>query len=441
VRSLLDVAQIGVPLFPISASKLRVTSSQGPTAFHQHLRSSLRGASRRISIASLYLGTGDKERGLLDDIRFAMEQSPDLQVRMILDFSRAQRKTSNGTSVTFISEMVRDYPQRFQLYLHRLPTLESKAWVPSPLDECLGVFHFKALVFDDTSIITGANLSDEYFHCREARFITVNDPTFAAQTHQTVSITCGHSMRVGVRDATPFLRDSEKPAGLVAEALNDHISDFELPSDGSDTTLVPLFQHPSADVQQERDLLVQLFRWRGGEVTIATPYPNFPETYVESLSARLSGEGTHKTMLICPSANSHGFTTGRGLKALVPGIYLRREEAFVEAVRVGDHNGSGVPALERRHYDRPGWVFHAKGAWFDSETETGTVIGSSSFGARSVSRDFDMSYLLVTRDAALRSQLKKEVEGVLRHAPDERPIRRPGSWLVPILAHLVKPYM
>lgn len=442
MSTLLEVVQPEAPVFPISASKLEIFSAQGPVVFHQHLRRLLRSAKRRISIASLYLGTGEKEAGLLKEIRFALEQSPQLQVQVVLDYSRGQRKTSNGTSITFMSDLVDAFPERFQLYMHRLPQLEGMAsLLPSPLDECLGVFHFKALVFDDTAIITGANLSDEYFHCREARYITVDDADFCAQTHETVSITAEHSMRVRPQTGRCMLEKSEKDPRRVAGALIEHISSNQSHRASSDTCLLPLFQHHALCVQQERDLLVQLFRWRGGNVTIATPYPSFPKVYVEALSARLSGEGAQQTRLICPSANSHGFTTGRGLKALVPGLYLQREEDFIAALRTGLADGSTVPPLERRHYDRPGWVLHCKGAWFDAETETGTVIGSSCFGERSVSRDFDMSYFLVTEDPDLRAQILGEVDGVLRHAPDERPIRRPGAWLAPILAPLFKGYL
>lgn len=154
-------------LFALSASTLEVTSDQGPEAFHQLLRRLIRGATRRISLASLYVGTGALERELLDDLRFALARSPELEVQLVIDYSRGQRRTPEGTSASFLAELAREHPGRVGVFLHRMPQLDGLAsWLPSPLDEVVTVFHFKALVFDDTAILTGANLSDEYFRCR-----------------------------------------------------------------------------------------------------------------------------------------------------------------------------------------------------------------------------------------------------------------------------------
>ena len=43
--------------------------------------------------------------------------------------------------------------------------------LPSPLDEVAGVFHMKAYIVDDEMVLSGANLSEEYFDDRLDRYL------------------------------------------------------------------------------------------------------------------------------------------------------------------------------------------------------------------------------------------------------------------------------
>ena len=46
-------------------------------------------------------------------------------------------------------------------------------WLPGPLSEACGVQHVKAALFDDTLILTGANLSAEYLTSRQDRYFVI----------------------------------------------------------------------------------------------------------------------------------------------------------------------------------------------------------------------------------------------------------------------------
>ena len=47
------------------------------------------------------------------------------------------------------------------------------------IGEILGVYHAKACVFDDATLLTGANLSEEYFRSRQDRYVVVRDSKVA----------------------------------------------------------------------------------------------------------------------------------------------------------------------------------------------------------------------------------------------------------------------
>ena len=399
--------------FSLPASSLEVRTAHGPHGFHSLLRELIAGARRRISLASLYFGTGPLEAALLDDVDQALARSPALQVRLLFDHSRGNRKTPTGSSATFVGQRLHD-DDRAQIFLHRLPQLAGVARaLPSPLNELLAVCHFKVLVVDDTAILTGANLSDEYFHCRHARVIVVRDRGFADLLDGVVTIASAHSRRVrerGARQDEPALPPHEVGA-RVAQHVTDAARAARGPSANDDDDdddvahVLPLFQHPRQGLHQERELLRRLFANTDGELVIHTPYTNFPSDYLQALGARLASRPAQRTSLLLASRQSHSFTTGRGLKALVPGFYAEREHHMHARLRAASDGGASI---ELEHYHRPGWVFHSKGVWLRTDDETATVIGSSSFGARSVARDFDLSCLIVTRNEALRQALASE---------------------------------
>lgn len=52
--------------------------------------------------------------------------------------------------------------------------------MPSELKEILGTYHIKLAIFDDNILITGANLSEEYFTNRQDRYIVINKNTLLA---------------------------------------------------------------------------------------------------------------------------------------------------------------------------------------------------------------------------------------------------------------------
>lgn len=431
MTSLLDaLAPSREAVFPLDASSLEVRTPLGPVGFHGLLRDLFANAKRRITIASLYYGTGKLEEELLGDIDAALRESDALRVRLLFDHSRGRRRTKTGSAATFVGERL-DHA-RVELYLHRLPQLAGVARaLPSPLNELLAVCHFKVMVVDDVAVLTGANLSDEYFHCRHARVIVVRDAQFADMLDGVVRIACEHSRRVrarGAQEDEPARPPEEVGARVVAHVVDAARAQTRAPT----VHALPLFQHPRVGLAQERALLNRMFSFPEGELHIHTPYTNMQADYLASLARRLAAGA--RTSLLLASRHSHSFTTGRGFKALVPGFYAEREHHMHTQLR----KLSGRD-IELSYYQRPDWVFHSKGVWLQSGDETATIIGSSSFGARSVARDFDLSVLLVTKDERLREAFAGELSTTAPFVQQAKGPERPLSSL--ITSPIVRSYM
>jgi len=74
-------------------------------------------------------------------------------------------------------------------------TIVGKNWLPNPLDEVAGVFHIKIYIVDDQLLLSGANLSREYFRDRMDRYSHLVDGANGLVDFyaELVEILCRHS--------------------------------------------------------------------------------------------------------------------------------------------------------------------------------------------------------------------------------------------------------
>ena len=152
-----------------------------PSRYYETLLSLIKDSKNKIVLSALYLGIGNLEHKILRAIGSALSDEhnrPHLTVTIILDHSRAQRGYPN--SISMLNELVALHHPRMRVLLYQMPQLRSNTYsfssiflhrLPIPLKEVLGVYHCKFCVFDDSAILTGANLSNEYFVSRQDRYL------------------------------------------------------------------------------------------------------------------------------------------------------------------------------------------------------------------------------------------------------------------------------
>ncbi len=63
---------------------------------------------------------------------------------------------------------------KFSFFQHNKLERKWDIFRQSGLCEIFGVFHTKIYIFDDTVILTGANLSQQYFENRKDRYVILN---------------------------------------------------------------------------------------------------------------------------------------------------------------------------------------------------------------------------------------------------------------------------
>ena len=173
----------------------------GPREFYDFLRNAISDAKERISISSLYLGCDELSRQLVHDIADSCRQSPSLQVRFVFDGNRGRRGGRGGESTEMLLHPLgMEFASRVRANFFKMPATSPflkfvEQRLPSRFNEMFQTYHAKAYVFDDLLIMSGANLSAEYFTDRQDRYIILRDTSLANFYHSFVSTVARHDSR------------------------------------------------------------------------------------------------------------------------------------------------------------------------------------------------------------------------------------------------------
>lgn len=428
--------QLGTPRIALRGSSVSVLDS--PAAFYERLVERTRGARKRIRMASLYVGTGAQEAHLvreLTETAHGIGGCTPPCVSVLLDRMRATRPGADGRcSLDVLLPLIRAgaRPARSEtaaaeVQLFHPPALtRALLQLPSRLIEAVAVQHVKAYVFDDSTILTGANLSADYFTSRHDRYVEIhNEPGVAAlfdallraigDCSFTVAMAPAPLDAAPARTRDPLARLRLRLAAPTAlgpapacagptppaphprlarvlvtrlEAALTLASRDALPGGGArepggapaDTWLVPTVQLGSAGLRRDQAATGALIRqWHGaaasdgggGLLSISSPYLNLPDETLDALSARSpSAAGSRaRAELLTGSVEANGFYGASGLARHIPYAYAHLElRALRRLARAragaGGAGGGSSDKVELRHWLRPGCTFHAKGLWY-----------------------------------------------------------------------------
>lgn len=435
-------------VFPLRSSDVELLPS--PSAFYEQLLANVRAAQHRVTLSSLYLGTGPLEAQLVAAIADRLRENPQLQVQIVLDYSRGQRGGATRSSVTMLAPLLRDFPDNVVLSLYKVPQLTgAKAQLPPPFNETMGVSHAKVYLVDDTLILSGANLSDDYFTNRQDRYVHLRRCGGLADFYdQFVGVMTAYSYRVQVNATTgnvderlQYSLHREEPSSDVDEGMKAMKSAFEDlvarpmtetsdnrmveldDSGGADTWAFPTIQFTPIGLTHDEQVLSELVARlpSGSTLRIASGYLNFP-SFLEDLLVNCRAK--LDVMLAAPIAN--GFYNADGVKGALPMAYSLIEQEFYERTR-----GRQFEAV-LREFNKPQWTFHGKGMWASPPPPNGlmngtnstatspppqlTVFGSSNFGRRSYGCDLESQVMLFTKNAALQHRLLDEYDALVKHS-------------------------
>ena len=435
----------------------------GPADFYEALKARIRRAKRRVFLSTLYIGKTEHE--FVSVLRDALRHNgPGLQVSILTDALRGTREAPDPSCASLLASLVADFPGQVEIRMYHTPNLTGirKSWVPKRINEGWGLQHMKLYGIDDEVILSGANLSNDYFNNRQDRYHTFSSKRvtdYFATIHQAV---CSISF---------LLQPSDVPSGFVLEwpSSNRAPNPLEAPSKyaqaatslldplvkpqvarsppTTSTSLFPLLCHPpfiNTELPAFEALLsrpVRLYTFTAGYFN---PHPVVISALLAASSPPTSAPGT----IVTASPYANGFFGSKGISGMLPAAYSHLSLSFLRAAR-----GRNVLLREWQRGiigQEGGWTYHAKGVWVALPREDGvavgpsaTLIGSSNYTTRSYGLDLEVGAIVATTDEGLQRKWKNEETLLVEPSRqvEEQELagrKRRASWKVRIAMWIVR---
>ncbi|XP_017884472.1 CDP-diacylglycerol--glycerol-3-phosphate 3-phosphatidyltransferase, mitochondrial isoform X2 [Ceratina calcarata] len=413
------------PCFAINGSKIKIIHE--PSIFYSTLIEKCKNAKRRITLASLYLGTGKLESNLVTAIDEALIASNgSVEVKILLDFMRGSRGKLNSRKM--LEPLLNGrYGHCCQIFLYHTPKLRGllKMIIPDRFNELVGLQHMKLYMIDNDIIISGANLSNDYFTNRQDRYFLIEDCkelcdfyndlvqrvgefSFVLQSDGSTVLNSAINIHP-LKESTKFIEKAGSSVKALFQKEMEERSDLDKIGKDSDTDtwVFPLIQMGQLNICHDSQVTLKLLQTvpSGTMLKLATGYFNLTSEYSEALLRHC--QGTCHLLTAHPTAN--GFFSAKGIAGGIPAAYTKIEESFVK-----NCNSLGQQKrITLWEFIKPGWTYHAKGLWYtlpDQEKPCLTLIGSPNFGYRSVNKDLETQIAIVTKNRYLQNELQKEHE-------------------------------
>ncbi|XP_054719882.1 CDP-diacylglycerol--glycerol-3-phosphate 3-phosphatidyltransferase, mitochondrial-like isoform X2 [Uloborus diversus] len=409
------------PEFCIPSKSIQILKE--PSEFFQKLKEYSTSAKKRITLASLYIGTGVLEKELVSCIQNCLDVSKgNVKVHILVDYTRGSRGKENTR--TLFLPLLKLYHPQMKVSLYHTPKLRGfiKWLLPERWNETIGLSHLKVYLFDDTLLLSGANLSDQYFTNRQDRYIvfhnckelcnyfdqlvfTVSSFSFNLNPDNTVNLQDGWNIHPIKGNFKKFI---EKAQSKLEEFIQfskkqqssnsiKNTSDFQ-----NDTFVYPLLQLYTFGIRQDEKVTEKFLcsAEDSSRIKLASGYFNLTNHYMNIILN--STKALFDLLVASPKVN--GFYGASGVSGAIPMAYTHIAKTFFKEVIKNKQENR----IKLHEYERSGWTFHVKGLWYykpNAKLPSVTFIGSPNFGYRSVYKDLEAQVVIVTENKELQRQL------------------------------------
>lgn len=377
--------------------------------FRERLIEEIRNARERIYIAALYLEDDEAGRLILDELYQAKQANPRLDIKVCVDWHRAQRGLIGADKSEGNASLYKQYAKK---YPHKVPVYG----IPVRGREVFGVLHLKGFIIDDTVIYSGASLNNVYLGFKEKyrfdRYHVINNPVLASSMvhfiesalldHPAVNDLCDDD-KPDTKELKPVIRQFRANLAQAHYVFHpQEVSENQV----AITPLLGLGKRRNRLNQKINQLLAEA----KDEIFICTPYFNFPKSVAKEIKRALRrgvkvsivvGDKTANDFYIPPE---QGFKTIGGLPYLYE-LNLRRfakaNEANIAKRKLSIH-------LWKHEHNS----FHLKGIWIDKRY---MLLTGNNLNPRAWSLDLENGLLLQDHMHHLTAKFEAEMENILQH--------------------------
>lgn len=376
--------------------------------FKQLLLAEISQAKFRIYISALYIQDDEAGREVLTALYQAKIQQPQLDIRLFVDFHRAQRgligAKEHGGNRDYYLELEQQSSVSIHIY-----------GVPVKRKELLGVLHLKGMVIDNVLLYSGASINNVYLQQTERYRL---DRYYRLCSQALADNFCDYFQRYFVDSKlAPKLNQPSLPD---KKTLKRNIIRLTKLLKSSKYRKFPISE--SADIQaamfvgcgrrgnQLNRVIRDLFKSSERSLIIFTPYFNLPKPLLRDLDAALK-RGVKVTLTVGDkkandfyNANEETFSTVE----IVPYIYERLLVAFLSRRQKYLDNGQ----LTLRLWQDGANSFHLKGLVIDDRYH---MLTGSNLNPRAWALDIENGILLDDPQEMLREKFTEEFQRITEH--------------------------
>jgi len=380
--------------------------------FRRRLLALIKNARRRIYITALYLQDDESGREILEALYQAKQNNPELEVKLFVDFLRAQRGLMGQAKCI---GNVRLYRELAEKYEHSIDILG----VPVKSKEVLGVLHLKGFVFDDTLLYSGASINNIYLQentrYRYDRYHVIDNKSIC-DTLVDFCRRClleSSAVRSLTEENIPDKKKLKHPIKQFKKSLR--LDDYRFTADKQRVPHKQVSVTPMLGFGGRRNLLndsiIQLLKKTENHATIFTPYFNLPNKVNKGVKRLLKKGKTVNIVVGDKTANDFYIPIDETFTkiGIVPYVYetnlrkfLKRNQKFVNSQLLNVYLWS--------HADNS---YHLKGISVDEQMH---LITGHNINPRAWLLDLENGLLIRDPDQLLASQFRHEYQTILTHA-------------------------
>ncbi|MBC9131269.1 CDP-diacylglycerol--serine O-phosphatidyltransferase [Frischella sp. Ac13] len=376
-----------------------------PNEYRQTLLNAIKCAQKRIYIIALYLERDEAGQEILQAIYEAKRNNPQLDVKIFVDWHRAQRGR--------IGEGMADTNAHFYHQLKQQnPEIDVAIYgVPVNRREVLGVLHLKGSIIDDTLLYTGASINNVYLHkldkYRYDRYHIITNPiladsmvTFIDQqflTYEAVQRLDSDNLktRKQLKSAIKVFRHHLAQANyqFKGDSLNSSLSVTPIVGLGKSNQLNQVIHHLILSANEK--------------IVFCTPYFNLPQIIIKDIIRQLRKGKKVEIIVGDKTANDFYIPEDQPFNIIggLPYLYEVNLRQFIERLQ---------PYIDKEQLIIRLWKdednsYHLKGIWVDDEW---VLITGNNINPRAWRLDLENGILVHDPKQQLYSQFRQELQQI-----------------------------
>ncbi len=379
-----------------------------PADFREALLAKIASATRRICVIALYLEQDDGGQGILSALYEAKRLRPELDVRVLVDWHRAQRGRIGAAAANTNADW---YCRTAQ----ENPGVDVPVYgVPVNTREALGVLHYKGFIIDDAVIYSGASLNDVYLHqhdkYRYDRYQWIRNDRMADIMFDWVdqNLIQGRGVNRLDTDSRPKSPEIKNDVRLYRQELRDTSYHFQGDADNEQLAVTPLVGLGKSSLLNKT--IFHLMPCAEQKLTICTPYFNLPAVLVRNI-IHLLREGKKVEIIVGDkTANDFYIPEDQPFKIIgaLPYLYEINLRRFLSRLQYYVNTDQLIVRLWKDEDN----TYHLKGMWVDDEW---MLLTGNNLNPRAWRLDLENAILIHDPLQELAAQRDKELALIRTH--------------------------